>query len=128
MTRKTGVLVKTVNHVKRSPYPTRRENEIPTKNGEKQDQREILKGRDVRQVHNKRRVEVDCQNLDSLKEDVCSCLAHKGCCLFRSCRLRHLGSSDLPDTHCRGAKSHFVRGRKSQTFTTGTTTRSSRVQ
>ena len=41
----------------------------------KQDQRGILKSRDTRQVHNKRRVEVDCQHRDSLKEDVCSCLA-----------------------------------------------------
>ena len=54
---------------------TRSENEVPTKNGEKQDQREILQSRDIRQVHNKRRVEVDCQNRDSLEEDVCSCLA-----------------------------------------------------
>ena len=59
---KTEVLVKTANHVKRSLYPT-------------QTQRGILKSRDTRQVHNKRRAEVDCQNRDSLKEDVCSCLA-----------------------------------------------------
>ena len=45
------------------------------KNGEKQDPREILKRRDIRQVHNNRRVEVDCQNRDSLKEDMCSRLA-----------------------------------------------------
>ena len=75
VTGKTGVLVKTANHVKRSSHLNRRENEVPTKNGEKLDQREILKSRDIRQVHSKRRVEVDCQNRDSLKEDVCSCLA-----------------------------------------------------
>ena len=46
-----------------------------SKTEKKQDQRGILKSRDVSQVHNKRRVEVDCQNRDSLKEDVCSCLA-----------------------------------------------------
>ena len=45
------------------------------KTEKKQDQCEILKSRDIRQLHNKRRVEVDCQNRDSLKEDVCACLA-----------------------------------------------------
>ena len=54
---------------------TRRDNEVPTKNRKKQDQREILKSRDIRQLHNRRRVEVECQNRDSLKEDVCACLA-----------------------------------------------------
>ena len=42
---------------------------VRPKTEKKQDQREILKSRDIRQVHNKRRVEVDCQNRDSLKED-----------------------------------------------------------
>ena len=32
------------------------------KNGEKQDQRGILKSRDIRQVHSKRRVEVNCRS------------------------------------------------------------------
>ena len=41
----------------------------------KQDQREILKSRDIRQEHSKGRVEVDCQNRDSPKEDVCARLA-----------------------------------------------------
>ena len=50
--------------------PTRREYEVPTKT---EDQREILK--DSGHSSSKRRVEVECQNRDSLKEDVCSCLA-----------------------------------------------------
>ena len=73
---KTGVLVQTSqprDNVRRTQ--TRRENEVPTKNREEQDQREILKSRDIRQVHNKRRVEVVCQDRDSVKEDVCSCHA-----------------------------------------------------
>ena len=45
------------------------------KNGEEQDQRGLLKSRDIRQVHSKRRLEVSCENRDSLKEDMCSCLA-----------------------------------------------------
>ena len=77
MPRTTDVLVK--NRQPRetfvAPRP-RRENEVPTKKKkEKQHQREILKSRDTRQIHSKRRVDVDCQNRDSLKEDVCSCLA-----------------------------------------------------
>ena len=67
---------KTANHVKRSSHP---DPDVRTrfrpKKKEKQHQREILKSRDTRQIHSKRRVDVDCQNRDSLKEDVCSCLA-----------------------------------------------------
>ena len=37
--------------------------------------REILESRDIRQVPNKRRVEVQSQNRDSLIRDVCTCLA-----------------------------------------------------
>ena len=43
--------------------------------GEKHGQREILERRDIRQVPNKRRVEVQSQNRDLLTRDVCSCLA-----------------------------------------------------
>ena len=50
------------------------------KDGEKHGQREILESRDIRQVPNKRRVEVQSQNRDSLIRDVCTCLA-----LRRSC-------------------------------------------
>ena len=45
------------------------------KDGEKHDQREILESRDIRQMPNKRRVEVQSQNRDSLIRDVCTCLA-----------------------------------------------------
>ena len=45
------------------------------KDGEKHGQREILESRDIRQVPNKRRVEVQSQNRDSLIRDVCTCLA-----------------------------------------------------
>ena len=45
------------------------------KDGEKHGQREILESRDIRQVPNKRRVEVQSQNRDSLIRDVCACLA-----------------------------------------------------
>ena len=51
---------------------TRRENEETDQKQKQQDQREILKSRDIRQLHNRRRVEVECQNRDSLKEDVCA--------------------------------------------------------
>ena len=44
----------------------------------KHGQREILESRDIRQVHTKRRVEVQCQNRDLLIRDVCTCLAHWG--------------------------------------------------
>ena len=74
MTRKTGLLVKTVNHVKRSSHP---KPDVTTrfrpKKREKQDQRGIIKSRDIEQLHSKRRVEVNCQNRDS-----CSCLALRG--------------------------------------------------
>ena len=53
---------------------TRRENEAPTKNRKNRSTR-ILKSRDIRQVHSKRRVEVNCRNRDSVREDVCACLA-----------------------------------------------------
>ena len=56
MPRKTGALVK--NCQPRETFVAPRPD---VKNTEKQDQREILKSRDIRQVHNKRRVEVDCQ-------------------------------------------------------------------
>ena len=46
------------------------------KDGEKYGQREILESRDIRQVPNKRRVEVQSQIRDSLIRDVCTCLAH----------------------------------------------------
>ena len=39
------------------------------KDGEKHGQREILESRDIRQVPNKRRVEVKSQNRDSLMGD-----------------------------------------------------------
>ena len=45
------------------------------KDGEKHGQREILESRDIRQVPNKRRVEVQSQNRDLLIRDVCTCLA-----------------------------------------------------
>ena len=41
----------------------------------KHGQREILERRDIRQVPNKRRVEVQSQNRDLLIRDVCACLA-----------------------------------------------------
>ena len=41
----------------------------------KHGQREILEKRDIRQVPNKRRVEVQIQNRDLLIRDVCTCLA-----------------------------------------------------
>ena len=46
------------------------------KDGEKYGQREILESRDIRQMPNKRRVEVQSQIRDSLMRDVCTCLAH----------------------------------------------------
>ena len=61
--RKSGVLVITVSH----PSQTLQ------RGSEKKNQRGILKS----QVHNKRRVGVNCQNRDSLKEDVRSCLARR---------------------------------------------------
>ena len=45
------------------------------KDEEKHGQRAILESRDIRQVPNKRRVEVQSQNRDSLIRDVCTCLA-----------------------------------------------------
>ena len=73
--RKARVLVTTVSHVKRSlaPRPVVRTRFRP----KTKDQREILHSRDIRQVHNKRRVEVDCQNRDSAERRrvFMSCLA-----------------------------------------------------
>ena len=45
------------------------------KDGEKHGQREPLESRDIRQVPNKRRVDVQGQNRDSLIRDVSTCLA-----------------------------------------------------
>ena len=45
------------------------------KDGEKHGQREMLQSGDIRQVPDKRRVEVQSQNRDSLMRDVCTCLA-----------------------------------------------------
>ena len=73
--RKASVLVTTVSHVQRSLHQTRREIEVPTKTREKQDQRETLQSRDFCQRHSMGRLEVNCQNRGSLKEDVCKCLA-----------------------------------------------------
>ena len=67
----TIVVVTTVSYVKRSLHQP----DVGTRFREKQDQRETLQSRDIRQRHSKRRVEVKCQNRDSLKEDVCSSLA-----------------------------------------------------
>ena len=44
----------------------------------KHGQLEILESRDIRQVPNKRRVEVQSQNRDLLIRDVCTCLARRG--------------------------------------------------
>ena len=41
----------------------------------KRGRRGIFENRDVRQVHSTRRVQLNCQNRDLLKQDVCSCLA-----------------------------------------------------
>ena len=61
---------------------------------EKHGQSEILESRDIRQVPNKRRVEVYCQNRDSPKEDVCTCLA---------C------SKTFPSEETRRCHSYFIR-------------------
>ena len=49
------------------------------KDGEKHGQREILESRDIRQVPNKRRDEVQSQNRDSLIRDVRAILACSKC-------------------------------------------------
>ena len=70
----TSVLVTTVSHVKRSLHQTRGENEVPTKTEKNRiNAKSSRVGTFVR--YTARDVEVDCQNRDSLKEDVCSCLA-----------------------------------------------------
>ena len=48
------------------------------KDREKHRQREILESRDIRQVPNKRRVEVQCQNRDSLIRDGCTVSCTEG--------------------------------------------------
>ena len=48
------------------------------KDGEKHGQREILECRDIRQVPNKRRVEVQSRNRDLLIRDVCVHVLHSG--------------------------------------------------
>ena len=45
------------------------------KDGVKHTQRGILESRDIRQVPNKRRVEAQSQNRDSLIRDACTCIA-----------------------------------------------------
>ena len=44
----------------------------------KHGQREILERRNIRQVPNKRRVEIQSENRDLLIRDVCTCLAFRG--------------------------------------------------
>ena len=74
--RKTCVLVKklppTCNRLMQSSQT--RETAFDKDEG-KHGQREILEKRDIRQVPNKRRVEVQSQNRDLLIRDVCTCLA-----------------------------------------------------
>ena len=67
---------KTANHVVTfiAPRPDARTKFRP-KNREKHGQREILESRDIRQVPDKRRVEVQSQNRDLLIRDVCTCRA-----------------------------------------------------
>ena len=56
-------------------HPSQIREQLSTKTEEKHGQREILESRDIRQVPNKRRVEVQSQNRDLLIRDVCTCLA-----------------------------------------------------
>ena len=70
------------------------------KDGEKHGQREILESRDIRQVPNKRRVEVQSQNRDLLIRDVCTCLALGAS--VRYCRAQNLGTAVGGVACCRG--------------------------
>ena len=56
-------------------HPSQTRETAINKDEAKHGQREILESRDIRQVPNKRRVEVQSQNRDSLIRDVCTCLA-----------------------------------------------------
>ena len=56
-------------------HPSQTREQRSTKTEKKHGQREILESRDIRQVPNKRRVEVQSQNRDLLIRDVCTCLA-----------------------------------------------------
>ena len=66
---------KTATHVSRLMHPSQTRETAFNKDEGKHGQREILERRDIRQVPNKRRVEVQSQNRDLLMKDVCTCLA-----------------------------------------------------
>ena len=59
-------------------HPSQTRETAFNKDEEKHGQREILESRDIRQVPNERRVEVQSQNRDLLIRDVCTCLARRG--------------------------------------------------
>ena len=59
-------------------HPSQTRETAFNKDERKHGQREILERRDIRQVPNKRRVEVQSQNRDLLIRDVCACLARQG--------------------------------------------------
>ena len=75
VTRKTCVLVKNCQPRVTLDAPKPDTRTAFNKDGEKHGQREILESRDIRQVPNKRRVEVQGQNRDLLTRDVCTCRA-----------------------------------------------------
>ena len=75
VTSKTCVLVKNCQPRVSFDAPKPDTRTAFNKDGEKHGQRKILESRDIRQVPNKRRVEVQSQNRDLLIKDVCTCLA-----------------------------------------------------
>ena len=75
MTRKTCVLAKNCQPRVTFDAPKPDTRTAFNKDGEKHGQREILESRDIRQVPNKIRVEVQSQNRDLLIRDVRTCLA-----------------------------------------------------
>ena len=56
-------------------HPSQTRETAFNKDEEKDGQREILESRDIRQVNDKTRVEVQSRNRDLLIGDVCTCLA-----------------------------------------------------
>ena len=89
---------------------TRRENNVQQRR-RKHGQREILESRDIRQVPNKRRVEVQSQSRDSLIRDVCTCHARRATNGRLAERRGRATANPMPSRgHCPSPQTRVSRG------------------
>ena len=96
-------------------HPSQTRETAFNKDEENHGQREILESRDIRQVPDKGRVEVQSQNRDLLMRDVCSCLARRAELDFEHGWLRNGVGEGGTDVEVLAASSEDCQGGRSKT-------------